>query len=54
MEPAFIGSVPYSEKKHTYEDKNVSGGELYFYYVTTKTLDGVESDRSREISIRPR
>ncbi len=53
-EPKLVGSVPYSEKKHTYEDKNVSGGELYFYYVTTKTLDGVESERSREVSIRPK
>jgi fibronectin type 3 domain-containing protein len=51
--PLKIGSVPYGSKE-AFEDKNVSGGQLYLYFVTTETLGGVESDRSQEIGIRPK
>jgi len=47
-----IGSVSFKNEKNTFEDKQVDNGNLYFYYVTAEKLDGTESERSREVSIR--
>jgi len=49
-EPVKIGSVPVTQT--VFEDKNVSVGELYFYYITTETIYKEESNRSSEVSLR--
>lgn len=45
-----IGRVPVTQT--SFEDRNTTPGELYFYYITTETIYKVESNRSSEVSIR--
>ncbi|TCC88675.1 hypothetical protein EZ428_18735 [Pedobacter frigiditerrae] len=49
--PVKIGNVT-ANSIHTFEDKNMSKGNLYFYYVTAETNAKVESEKSSEVSIR--
>lgn len=51
--PTQIGTVAVNQPT-TFEDKGLPKENLFYYYVTTETTEKIESDKSREVSVRLR
>lgn len=49
--PVVIGTIPAKEPQE-FLDKNVTKGQLYFYYIITVESDGRQSNPSKEINVR--
>jgi len=49
--PVMVATVP-AVQLPEFTDKNISKGQLYFYYVTTVDQDGRQSNPSKEINVR--